>query len=100
MVIKNSPVKQETGLIPGSGRAPGGGNGHPLQYFCLGNSKDRETWRAKQVGVTGGGQTVGYNLVTKQQQQTSNTEILINLSNYFHIKVLQPYTEGKSYLCF
>ena len=23
------------GLIPGLGRAPGGGNGNPLQYFCL-----------------------------------------------------------------
>ena len=39
----------DAGLIPGSGRAPGGGNGHPLQYFCLGNSKDRETWKAKQI---------------------------------------------------
>ena len=23
------------GLIPGSGRSPGGGNGNPLQYSCL-----------------------------------------------------------------
>jgi len=28
--------------IPGSGRSPGGGNGNPLQYSCLENSKDRE----------------------------------------------------------
>ena len=33
-------------LIPGSGRSPGGGNGNPLQYSCLENSKDRGTWRA------------------------------------------------------
>ena len=25
----------DTGLIPGSGRSPGGGNGNPLQYSCL-----------------------------------------------------------------
>ena len=26
----------DSGLIPGSGRPPGGGNGNPLQYSCLG----------------------------------------------------------------
>ena len=25
----------DPGSIPGSGRSPGGGNGNPLQYFCL-----------------------------------------------------------------
>ena len=25
------------GLIPGSGRSPGGGHGNPLQYTCLEN---------------------------------------------------------------
>ena len=28
------------GWIPGSGRSPGEGNGHPPQYFCLANSMD------------------------------------------------------------
>ena len=32
--------------IPGSGRSHGVGNGNPLQYSCLGNPKDRRTWRA------------------------------------------------------
>ena len=27
--------------IPGLGRSPGEGNGNPLQYSCLENSKDR-----------------------------------------------------------
>ena len=31
----------DPGLIPGFGRPPGGGNGNPLQYFCLGNPMDR-----------------------------------------------------------
>ena len=39
------------GLIPGSGRSPGGGNGNPLQYSCLGNSTDRGTWPATVHGT-------------------------------------------------
>ena len=31
--------------IPGVGRVPGEGNGHPLQYSCLGNPMDRGAWR-------------------------------------------------------
>ena len=31
----------DLGLIPGSGRSPGGGNGNPLQYSCLDNPMDR-----------------------------------------------------------
>ena len=31
----------DPGLIPGSGRCPGEGNGNSLQYSCLGNPMDR-----------------------------------------------------------
>ena len=42
-VEKNMPANAaDRGLISGSGRSPGGGNGNPLQYSCLGNSMDRE----------------------------------------------------------
>ena len=34
------------GLIPGSGRYSGEGNGNPLQYSCLGNPMDRGAWQA------------------------------------------------------
>ena len=34
----------DLGLIPGSGRFPGEGNGNPLQYSCLENPMDREAW--------------------------------------------------------
>ena len=44
------------GLIPRSGRFPGEGNGNPLQYSCLENSMDRETWR---VTVCGGHRELG-----------------------------------------
>ena len=31
----------DPGLIPGTGRSPGEGNGNPLQYSCLENPVDR-----------------------------------------------------------
>ena len=34
----------DLGLIPGSGRSPGEGNGNPLQYSCLGNPMIRRVW--------------------------------------------------------
>ena len=34
----------DPGLIPGSGRSPGEGNGNPLQYSYLENSLDRKAW--------------------------------------------------------
>ena len=41
-VAKKSPDKAgDMGLIPGSGRSPGEGNGKPLQYSYLGNPMDR-----------------------------------------------------------
>ena len=42
----------DPGSIPGSGRSPGEGNGYTLQYSCLENSMDRETWRATVCGVS------------------------------------------------
>ena len=39
------------GSIPGSGRAPGAGNGNPLQHSCLENSVDRGVWWATAHGV-------------------------------------------------
>ena len=41
----------DLGLIPGSGRSPGEGNGNPLQYSCLENSMDSGAWRAIVHGV-------------------------------------------------
>ena len=50
LVVKNPPANagdiRDTGLIPVSGRSPGGGHGNPLQYSCLENSRDRGAWWA------------------------------------------------------
>ena len=34
----------DLGSIPGSGRSSGEGNGNPLQYFCLENTRDGGAW--------------------------------------------------------
>ena len=45
-------AKQEMWVQPvGWGGSPGGGNGNPLKYSCLGNSMDRGAWRATVPGV-------------------------------------------------
>ena len=60
---KNLPANAgDLGLIPGSGRSPGEGNGNPLKYSCRGNQRSLagySSWNHKRVGQ---------NLVTKQQQ--------------------------------
>ena len=40
----------DPGLIPGSGRSPGEGNGYPLQYSGLGDAMDRGAWWAAAHG--------------------------------------------------
>ena len=41
----------DPGLIPGSGRSSGEGNGNPLQYSCLENLMDGGAWQASVHGV-------------------------------------------------
>ena len=50
LVVKNPPANaedaREAGLIPGSGRSSGVGNGNQIQHSCLENPMDRGAWRA------------------------------------------------------
>ena len=48
----SAEARGDAGLIPGSGRSPGEGNGNPLQCFCLGNPMDRGAWRGTVRRVT------------------------------------------------
>ena len=55
-VVQNLPTSAgnsgDTGLIPGSGRSPGGGNENPLQYSCQEkNPMDRGAWWATVYGA-------------------------------------------------
>ena len=53
LVVKNLCANAgDMGLIPGSGRSPGRGNGNPLQYSCLKNPMDRGTWWAAVHRIT------------------------------------------------
>ena len=63
LVVKNLPAHawdlRVVGLIPGSGRSFGEGNGNPPQYPCLGNPVDRRAWQvtlgnAGDLGLTHG----------------------------------------------
>ena len=55
-MVKTLPANEEdlrdSGLIPRSGRSPGGGHGKPLQYSYLENPMDRGGWQAIVHGVT------------------------------------------------
>ena len=48
----------DQGSIPGSGRSPGGENGYPLQYSCLGKSHGQRSlagyspWGCKELDTT------------------------------------------------
>ena len=47
---------KDPGLIPGSGRSPGAGNGNPLQHSCLEKPMDRgqgySPWGCKESDTT------------------------------------------------
>ena len=65
-MVKHPPANAgDASLTSGSGRSPGGGNGNPLQYSCLGNLMDREeAWRATIHGVR-----VGHDLAIEHYKQ-------------------------------
>ena len=54
-MVNNLPANvrdiRDVGLIPGSGRFLGEGNGKPFQYPCLENPMNRRAWWAIDHGV-------------------------------------------------
>ena len=54
-MVKNPPAKagdiRDSGLIPGSGRSPGEGNGNPLQYSCWKIPWIEEPCRLPSIGL-------------------------------------------------
>ena len=62
LVVKNLPANagevRDVGLIPGSGRSPGGGRGNPLQCSCLENLCGQRSlaayspWGCKELDMT------------------------------------------------
>ena len=72
----------DLGLIPGSGRSPEEGNYNPLQYSCLENSIDRETWQGPVHGVA--------------KSQTPLSDYHFSVFIFFFLKALP--NDGKSTL--
>ena len=71
-MVKNlSANAGDTGSTPDLGRSPGGGNGNPIQYSCLGNPMDRGSWRDTVHGVTKESDTT---------EQLSTGDMCINIS--------------------
>ena len=71
-MIKNLPANAgDTGLIPGSGKSPGEGNGNPLQYSCLGNLLTEEPGGPQSMGLY----RIGHDLVTKQEQYNKKNHL-------------------------
>ena len=48
----NAGGTRDMGLIPQSGKSPGGGPGNPLKYSCLENPLERGVRQATVCGVT------------------------------------------------
>ena len=59
--VKNPASTGDPGLMPGSERSPGVGNGNPLQYSCLENGMDRGVWQ----GYSPWGCRVGHDWATE-----------------------------------
>ena len=61
-VVRDPPANAgDMGLIPGSGRSPGEGNGNLLQYFCWEIPSTEETGKLQSVPS----QRAGHDLMTK-----------------------------------
>ena len=72
-VVKCPPANAgDEGLVPGSGRSPGEGNGNPLQCSHLENPMDRGAWCAIDHGVT----RVGHDLATKPSPLSFSSSIV------------------------
>ena len=74
----------DPGLIPGSGRSPGEGNGNPLQYSCLGNAIDRGAWWATVHRVA----RVGHNLATKPPSPSYSVNSCLSDFCLFYLALL------------
>ena len=74
----------DPGLIPGSGRSPGEGNGNPLQYSCLENPMDGGAWWAILHGVA------------KSQNRLSDFTFLHGSSNERSFLMCDPYCTNVS----
>ena len=79
--LANAGDMRDTGLIPGSEKSPGGGNGNPLRYSHLENPMDRGAWRATIHRVTESD-------MTEATEHARLLTVLCRLSIYFSYLLL------------
>ena len=79
------------GLIPGSGRSPGEGNGMPFQDSCFRNPMDDGAWQATDHGV---GKVLGHDL----NKQTKT--ILLSFSRLFWSCFVGLFSLSSSFVLF
>ena len=72
-MVKNLPANaggiRDAGLIPRSGRSPGGGHVNPLQYSCLENPYGQKSL----AGYSPRGHRVGHDLLSHQECMHAHT---------------------------
>ena len=89
-MIKNLPASagdvRDRGLIPGSGRSPGGVSVDPLQYSCLRNPMDRGDWQAI------------IHSVSKSQIRLKQLRMHTHSSRFVDIQSPQKF-QGRFYFC-
>ena len=84
-VVENLPADAgDLGLIPGSGKPTGGGDGTPLQYSCLKNSMDRGLWQAV---IHGGHKELD---MTEQLSSSSKYQYTISQTWKWSVYGIQP----------
>ena len=90
--VKNPPAHSgDMGLIPGSGRSPGVGNGNPLQYPCLRNPMNR---RSLACYSPWGRKRVGHDLAT-EQKPTHPLDLFNMRINYTFLEVHYRHVSAK-----
>ena len=89
LVVKNLPANVgdsgDVGLIPGSGRYPGGRNGNSLQYSCL-----EIPWREEPGGLQSiGSERIGHDWANihkcSKQAKTEKALIHVHLHTHTHL---------------
>ena len=100
-VVENPPANagdvRDIGLIPGSGRSPGGGNGNRLQSSCLQDPMDRGAWQTTVQGVSG-----NQTQLKQHGMHAMSMYIYIHLSYIYASSIYQSRISrlSISYLCY
>ena len=66
----------DMGLIPGSGRFPGDGNGSPHQRSCLENTMDKTAWWATSMGLQESDTTERLHFHALEKEMAAHSSVL------------------------